>query len=150
MKQLKQKYTSLLTIGGMCMVAYQVMMYFYVSPTLNLERLYLPTLLRAIGFAIYFTALTIYLEELMPFQHFFMGLTICGIIRNGPVGSLMGGVYGYSMRHQVAENLSRGIGLDPMQALMVSIKQLYGITCLIGIAFELILIYGMYSPYAQR
>lgn len=146
MKQLKKKYTSLLTIGGMCMVAYQVMMYFYVSPTLNLERLYLPTLLRAIGFAIYFTALTIYLEELMPFQHFFMGLTICGIIRNGPVGSLMGGVYGYSMRHQVAENLSRGIGLDPMQALMVSIKQLYGITCLIGIAFELILLLWHVQP----
>ena len=140
LKQLKQKYTSLLTIGGLFMVAYQVMMYFYVSPTLNLERLYLPTLLRSIGFAIYFTALTIHLEELMPFQHFFMGLTICGIIRNGPVGALMGGVYGYSMRHQVAENLSRGIGLDAMQALMVSIKQLYGITCLIGIAFVLILL----------
>jgi hypothetical protein len=44
------------------------------------------------------------------------------------------------MRHQVAENLSRGIGLDAMQALMVSIKQLYGITCLIGIAFVLILL----------
>lgn len=47
-----------------------------------------------------FTALTIYLEELMPFQHFFMGLTIAGIIRNGPISALMGGVYGYSMRHQ--------------------------------------------------
>ena len=128
------------------MVAYQVMMYFYVSPTLNLERLYLPTLLRAIGFAIYFTALTIYLEELMPFQHFFMGLTITGIIRNGPISALMGGVYGYSMRHQVAENLSRGIGLDPTQALLVSIKQLYGITCILGVAFVLILLLWNVQP----
>ena len=146
MKHLKLKYTSLLTVGGLCMVAYQLMMYFYVSPTLNLERLYLPTLLRAFGFAIYFTALTIYLEELMPFQHFFMGLTIAGIIRNGPVSALMGGVYSYSMRHQVAENLSRGIGLDPTQALLVSIKQLYGITCLLGVAFVLILLLWNVQP----
>ena len=146
MKRLNLKYTSLLTVGGICMVAYQIMMYFYVSPTLNLERLYLPTLLRAFGFAIYFTALTIYLEELMPFQHFFMGLTIAGIIRNGPVASLMGGVYSYSMRHQVAENLSRGIGLDPTQALLVSIKQLYGITCILGVAFVLILLLWNVQP----
>ena len=105
-----------------------------------------PKVLRAFGFAIYFTALTIYLEELMPFQHFFMELTIAGIIRNGPVASLMGGVYSYSMRHQVAENLSRGIGLDPTQALLVSIKQLYGITCILGVAFVLILLLWHVQP----
>jgi hypothetical protein len=37
------------------LLAYQVMMYFYLSPELNLERLYLPTLLRTAGYAIYFT-----------------------------------------------------------------------------------------------
>ena len=82
----------------------------------------------------------------MPFQHFFMGLTIAGIIRNGPISALMGGVYGYSMRHQVADNLSRGIGLDPMQALLVSIKQLYGITCILGVIFVLILLLWNIQP----
>ena len=62
-----------------------------------------PKVLRAFGFAIYFTALTIYLEELMPFQHFFMGLTIAGIIRNGPVASLMGGVYSLQERAEQAK-----------------------------------------------
>ena len=146
MKRLRMKYTTLLTLGGMLLVAYQVMLYFFISPSLNLERLYLPTFLRAVGYAIYFTALTIYLEELMPFQHFFMGLTISGLMRNGPVGAMMGGIYGYSMRHQVAENLSRGIGLDPAQALLVSIKQLYGVTCLLGIAFLLILLLYNVQP----
>ena len=146
MKGLKMKYTQLLIIGGIGLVAYQVMLYLYISPALNIDRLYLPVFVRAFGYAIYFTALTIYLEELMPFHHFFMGLTITGIMRNGPIGSLMGGVYGYSMRHQIAENLSRGIGLDPMQALLVSIKQLYGITCLLGIAFLLILLLWNVQP----
>ena len=59
---------------------------------------------------------------------------------------LMGGVYGYSMRHQMAENLSRGIGLDPTQALMVSIKQLYGVTCLLGVAFVLVLLLWNVQP----
>ena len=146
MKGLRMKYTQLLIIGGIGLVAYQVMLYFYISPALNIERLYVPVFVRAFGYAIYFTALTIYLEELMPFHHFFMGLTITGIMRNGPVGALMGGVYGYSMRHQVAENLARGIGLDPMQALLVSIKQLYGVTCLLGVAFLLLLLLWNVQP----
>ena len=74
------------------------------------------------------------------------GAVNAGIIRNGLVSALMGGVYGYSMCHQVAENLSRGIGLDPMQALLVSIKQLYGITCLLGIAFLLVLLLWNVQP----
>ena len=146
MKGLRMKYTQLLIIGGIGLVAYQVMLYFYISPALNIERLYVPVFVRAFGYAIYFTALTIYLEELMPFHHFFMGLTITGIMRNGPVGALMGGVYGYSRRHQGAENLARGIGLDPMQALLVSIKQLYGVTCLLGVAFLLLLLLWNVQP----
>lgn len=146
MKGLKLKYTTLLTIGGFGLVAYQVMMYFYVTPTLNIERLYLPLLCRAFGYAIYFTALTIYMEELMPFQHFFMGLTISGIMRNGPVEAIMSGAYSFGMRHHVAENLVRGINLDPMQATLVSIKQLFGITCLLGIAFLLVLLLWNVQP----
>ena len=33
----------LLTVGFACLLAYQVLMYFYVSPVLNLERMWLPT-----------------------------------------------------------------------------------------------------------
>jgi len=82
--------------------------------TVAIERLYVPVFVRAFGYAIYFTALTIYLEELMPFHHFFMGLTITG--------------------------------LDPMQALLVSIKQLYGVTCLLGVAFLLLLLLWNVQP----
>ena len=130
---LHQKFTRLLTVGVTAMVAYPVMMYFLVEPGLNIEALYAPIALRSFGNAIFFCTLTIYLEELMPFQHFFMGLTMAGFVRNGPISTLCTGAYSFGLRHQIAENMSRGLPYDMTNIVMISIKQLYGITCLIGI-----------------
>ena len=73
MKMLRLPYTRLLTIGFGFLLVYQVCMYFYITPTLNFERLIFPTFIRTFGYAIFFTTLTLSLEELMPFQHFFSG-----------------------------------------------------------------------------
>lgn len=139
-KVLRQKYTRLLTVGGVALVAYQVMMYFYIAPDLPVARLYLPLILRAFGYAIYFTALTIYLEELMPFQHFFMGLTISGFMRNGPVEAVMGGIYSYGIRRYVADSAAIGIQWDMQQITMIAIKRLFGITCILGVLFLIVLV----------
>lgn len=132
-KVLHQKYTYLLTLGVAAMLAYPVMMYFCIEPGLNIEWLYAPTFLRSFGNGIFFTVLTIYLEELMPFQHFFMGLTMAGLVRNGPISNLCTGLYSYGLRHHMTENMSRGLPYDASNLLMISIKQLYGVTCLIGL-----------------
>ena len=145
-KVLRMKYTRLLTVGGFALVGYQVMMYFYITPDLPITRLIIPLLLRAFGYAIYFTALTIYLEELMPFEHFFMGLTISGFIRNSPVEAIMGGLYSFGIRHQVADTVASGIQWDMQQIVMISIKQLYGITCILGVAFLLLLMLYNVQP----
>lgn len=133
-KVLRQKYTRLLTVGVAAMVAYPVMMYFLIDPGLNLERLFVPVALRSFGNAIFFCTLTIYLEELMPFQHFFMGLTMAGLVRNGPIGTLCSGAYSYGLRQQIAENLSRGLPYDMTGITMISIRNLYGVTCVVGCA----------------
>jgi DHA2 family multidrug resistance protein len=140
MKGLKMKYTQLLSIGGAALVAYQIMMYFYIAPDLPIGRLYLPLFMRAFGYAIYFTALTIYLEELMPFQHFFMGLTISGFMRNGPVEAILSGWYSFGLRYKMADNIVRTLPYEPMQTLMVSLKQLFGLTSIIGCLFLLCLL----------
>ena len=145
-KILKQKFTRLLTVGVAAMVSYPVMMYFLISPGLNIEALYLPTALRSFGNAIFFCMLTVYLEELMPFQHFFMGLTMAGIVRNGPVSTLCSGLYSFGLRRQMADNLSRGLPYDSSGLLMISIRQLYGITCLIGIAVLLVFLLWDIQP----
>lgn len=133
MKTLRQNYTRLLTIGFLALLVYEVMMYLTVSPGLNIERFYLPIFCRTFGVAIFFTALTIYLEEMMPFQHFFMGLTMVGLIRNGVAETIGSGMYSFWLRHQTVDNLSRGIPYEPTHAMLLSVKQLFGATCITGL-----------------
>ena len=126
------KYTRLLSVGFAALLMYQVLMYFYVSPTLNVERLWLPTFLRTFGYAIFFSTMTIYLKDLIEFPTFFMALTVSGFIRNGVGESVCSGLYSYGMRRQIADALSRGIHSDYTQVLMVAVKEMFGLMCLIG------------------
>ena len=139
-------YTPLLTIGFALMLAYKLLMYLYITPELNIERLYAPTFVRTFGYAIFFCVLTIYLEELMPFHHFFMSLTIAAFIRNGVVDSISGGIYSYLMRYHIADNLVRGVQTDAIQSIMQSVKYLYGTTCLMGFLFLLLLMLWHVQP----
>ncbi len=84
----------------------------------------------------------------MPFRHFFMGLTICGFIRNGLVESIASAAYSRSLRYHVADyagrfvpGLSEGQHLEGLSAkmaalspMMSGIKTLFGWTCLAGCA----------------
>ena len=132
------KYTRLLSVGFAALLMYQVMMYFYVSPTLNVERLWLPTFLRTFGYAIFFSTMTIYLKDLIEFPTFFMALTVSGFIRNGVGESVCSGLYSYGLRRQIADALSRGIHSDYTQVLMVAVKEMFGLMCMIG-TFTLLL-----------
>ncbi len=131
-KILRRQYVHLMTVGLAFLLAYQVMMYFFITPSLDLQHFLAPIFLRDFGYAIFFVTLTVYLQELMPFHHFFMGLTIAGFIRNGLVGAVCSGLYSYGMRYHIADNLASGYPFDMAQITMMSVKQLYGITCLIG------------------
>ena len=145
-KVLRQKYTRLLTVGVAAMTAYPVMMYFLIDPGLPIEALYTPIFLRGFGNGIFFVTLTIYLEELMPFEHFFMGFTIVGMVRNGPISTMCSGLYSYALRWQMADNMVRGLPYNATNLLMISIRQLYGITCIIGIAVLLIFLFWDIQP----
>ena len=138
------KYTRLLTVGFAALLMYQVLMYFYVSPTLNVERLWLPTFLRTFGYGIFFSTMTIYLKDLIEFPTFFMALTVSGFIRNGVGESVCTGLYSYGLRHQIADALSRGIHSDYVQVLMVAVKEMFGLMCLIGtLTLLLMLLYDV-------
>ena len=143
-RPLHQKYTRLLTVGFFCLLMYQVMMYFYVSPVLNIERLWLPTVLRTFGYAIFFATMTLYLKDLIPFPTFFHALTVSGFIRNGVGESMCSGIYSYGLRHQIADTLNRGIHPDIQGVIMVAVKEMFGIMCLIGgFTFLLMLLYDV-------
>jgi DHA2 family multidrug resistance protein len=145
-KVLRQKFTRLLTVGLMALLAYEVQMYLMVTPGLDIASFYLPIFCRTFGVAIFFTALTIYLEELMPFQHFFMGLTMVGFIRNGVVDTICSGIYSFSLRHHIAENFARAMPYDATQVILVSLKQLFGVTCIIATVVLLIFLVWDIQP----
>ncbi len=145
-KTLHQKYTRLLALGMASLLAYEVMMYLSVSPGIDLATLFAPTFMRTFGVAIFFTALTIYLEDVMPFQHFFMGLTMMGIVRNGVVETVCSGIYGHLLRHHTADNLVRSLPYDTLQAMLVGVKQLFGATCIIAVVALAVLLLWDLQP----
>ena len=138
------KYTRLLTVGFAALLAYQVMMYFYVSPTLNVERLWLPTFLRTFGYAIFFATMTLYLKDLIEFPVFFHALTVSGFIRNGVAESMCSGAYSYGLRRQIADTQNRGLHTDYHSILMVAVKEMFGLMCIIGtLVLLLMLLYDV-------
>ena len=139
-RPLHQKYTRLLTVGFAALLLAQVIMYFQVSPDLPVERLWLPTFLRTFGYAIFFATMTLYLKDLIPFPTFFMALTLSGFVRNGVAESICSGLYGFGLRRQIADTLSRAVQHDMSSILLVSIKQMYGSICLIALAVLLLML----------
>lgn len=157
--RLRLSYVKLITIGFIALVGYHILMYGMIAPGVNIEKFFIPTLVRTFGYAVVFCALTIYLEEIMPFEHFFMGLTIIGMTRTG-IGQAVGSaVYSFGMRFFMADNTAHYSGaLDAVnhamrgmptgqllsafftQMQLISIKQLYGFTCLCGCVFVMLLL----------
>ena len=145
-KALSLQYTRLFTIGAMFFFGYEAMMYSLVQPGLAIEYLYIPVMCRAFGNAIFFTCLTIYLYDLMRMEHFFMSVTMAGMIRNGVVETMGSGVYSFGLRHQIKENIARGVGHDGGQALLVSIKQLFGVSAVLTLIVMLIFLLWNIQP----
>lgn len=138
------KYTRLLTVGFACLLMYQMLMYFYVSPALNVERLWLPTFLRTFGYAIFFATMTLYLKDLIEFPTFFHALTVSGFIRNGVAESMCSGGYSYGLRHQIDDTLNRGLHSDYVSILMVAVKEMFGLLCIVGtLVLLLMLLYDV-------
>ena len=134
------KYTRLLSVGFASLLFYQVIMYFYVSPVLNVERLWLPTFLRTFGYGIFFSTMTIYLKDLIEFPTFFHALTVSGFIRNGVGESLCSGLYAYGLRHQIADTLNRGIHPDFEGILLVAVKEMFGVMSMVGVVVLLLML----------
>jgi len=163
--RLRLSYVRLIAVGFAAIVVPNIQLYFALTPGLPIWQLYLPTLFRVFGNTVVFCALTIYLEEIMPFSHFFMGLTILGMVRTGSFAAIGSALYSFGLRFLTADATAAHSGwLDPMrlaelgldggqmasavrefalQMKLAACKQLYGLTAIIGLFFVLMLL--MYS-----
>lgn len=147
-------------LGFAFIVGYQCIMYFLIDPNMNIEWLYFPTLLRGAGYIILYISLTVYVTGIVPFQHFFQVLAILGFVRTG-FGSVLGGaIYSRVLQYIIPENFQTiTIELDPVntavnsetfisvygeamrQATLVSLKEMYGWVCIVGVLFLALILF---------
>jgi len=148
-----QKWTfkTLTLIGFSLIVAYLMIMYFLIDFNLSKEMLYFPIFLRGMGYVILSITFLTALSGI-PFQNFSQSLTIQAFI-SACCGSLVGsailtGLYKYTLKKNV---LLLGANLDHVnlsvnqvslgslfgrlqeQAILVSMKEIYGWLCILGL-----------------
>ena len=158
--RLRKGYKVPVFLGFALIVGYQCVMYFLIDPRMNIEWLYLPTMLRGAGYIILYISLTVYVTGIVPFQHFFQVLSILGFVRTG-FGSVLGGaIYSRVLQHIIPENFQTlSIELDEVntalsnqtfhqiygeamkQATLVSLKEMYGWVCIVGVWFLALILF---------
>ena len=138
-------------------------MYFLIDPNMNIECLYIPTIMRGAGYIILYISLTVYVTGIVPFQHFFQVLSLLGFVRTGFGSAFGSAVYGRMLQYIIPENFQTlSIELDNVntafheigfsniygeamrQAILVSLKEMYGWICIVGVLFILGLLSNRY------
>lgn len=155
---LRKGYKLLITIGFLLVVVYQYYMYFLIHPNLNIESLYIPNLLKGIGYGVLYISLTIYIAKTVPFKHFFQGLCVLSFIRTSIATPLGTAILSRWLKYMQQENmglLSRNVDLVKewmpdvsipqlyeqvaAQTLLTSLKELFGLVCIVGTVFLIFL-----------
>ena len=166
----KWRYKTMAAIGFSLAVVYLAYFYFMIDYGVEKEMLFIPLFFRgAAAVVISIVFLTSIVQSGLPFQVFPQALTI-----NGFTGAVMGATFGPAivgelLRHTVAKNMSllgadivntdpdavvaplgQLYGMVSMQALVVSMKEIYGWLLIVALA-SLFLILASYSsvrPFA--
>ena len=107
------------------------------------------------------------MEGVVPLQHRFQVLTILGFVRIGPGSAVGSALCGHLFKVEMAKNLSNlGSQVNPISfrshdygsianevvenAMMLSLRNLYGLTTLIGIITLLVLLGSRYHPQIKN
>lgn len=161
----KWRYKTMTAIGFALAIVYLAYFYFFLDYGVEKEMLFIPLFFRgAASVIISIIFLTSIVQSGLPFQVFPQALTI-----NGFTGAVMGATFGPAvvgelLRHMMAKNaalLSSAItdfnsdtaympmeqlyGMVQTQALVVSMKEIYGWLLILGIV-SLLVILVSYSP----
>jgi len=147
----KWKYKTMTLIGFSLIVGYLLVMYFTIDYNLPKEMLYLPIFMRGAGYVIIAITFITSLSGI-PFQNFAQSLTIQSFV-SACCGSLIGSailttVFRYTMSENLAQigahfdrvnpvvnhmSLDSLFGMVQQHATIVSMKEMYGLLCILGI-----------------
>lgn len=166
----KWRYKTMTAIGFALAIVYLAYFYFFIDYGIEKEMLFIPLFFRgAASVIISIVFLTSIVQSGLPFQVFPQALTI-----NGFTGAVMGATFGPAvigelLRHTVAKNaalfgvnitntnpdiihvpLSQLFGMVQIQALVVSMKEIYGWLLIVGLASLTIILlsYSSVRPFA--
>ena len=147
----KWTYKTMTLIGFSLLVSYLVVMYFLIDYNIPKEMLFFPLLLRGLGYII--ISIT-FISALMglPFQHFFQSLTVQAFISaccGSQIGSaVLSHVFKITMKKNEMLMSANLDSVNPMvnhlstealfgrlqqQAMIVSMKEIYGWLCILGL-----------------
>lgn len=153
----KWPYRTMIQIAFAAITGYLMMFYFTIDYNLPKEMLVLPIFLRSFGYVIVAICLLTYLSH-VPFHHFFMAVSVQSFVSAG-FGSVLGtAILGRALNllmkknamllganldhvHPLANHIPFGqlYGAVQEQALMVTLKELYGWLTLFGMVCLLVL-----------
>lgn len=95
----------LMYIGMISILLYIASFYFILSPSVNVERLYLPLILAGFGHVLIFISLTVYANKNVAFTLYFQVLCILGFIRMGVAAPIGNAVYSRAMTAAISSQL---------------------------------------------
>lgn len=166
----KWRYKTMTAIGFALAAVYLAYFYFFIDYGVEKEMLFIPLFFRgAASVIISIVFLTSIVQSGLPFQVFPQALTI-----NGFTGAVMGATFGPAiigelLRHTMAKNASllgteiinsnpdiafipigQLYGMVQMQALMVSMKEIYGWLLIVALASLIVILlsYSSVRPFA--
>lgn len=167
--RLRTGYKMATFIGFVLVVSYLIMMYFLISPDTNIEKLYLPVVLRNMGNTMIYIVLTTYLSQIIPFRHFFQSLCAVGFVREGIGGPIATAVVSRLFKITVQSNYyTLGGVLDSLnpvtvrlpfsiyfgelqrQVILVSVKEVFGYAVLAGILLLIFILFARYTKVVHR
>lgn len=135
-------FRQLTIVSVISLALYAAALYFQTAPNTPIERFYLPLFLCGVADVVLFIALTTYMELVVPFQHRFQVLCIWGFVRTGIASPIGSAIYKHLFEGEMNDQLvslgSRvtlsGEMTDELgtaiaqQAMLVSVRDLYGVT----------------------
>lgn len=93
-------------VASVVLAAYVILMYLLITPSLNIEALYLPLVCRGFAQSCFAVLFLTSLQELIVFQVFFQGLFIYQLLNMVIGGCIGSALYGYGLRYFVADALA--------------------------------------------
>ncbi len=98
-------YKTIFFVGFLCFVVEHFMLYFLFQPGLAKEQLYIPYILKGMGYISLYISLALYAAEGVAFPHFFASLTLISFVRSSLIDTMANSFCNHAVQYLQKKNL---------------------------------------------